>query len=122
MLSDLGKRMRILRVENSERLLDMSKKVNKSVAFLSAVERGAKAPPQGFEEDIIKAYRLSHHDAVFIRNAANAARKTFVVEAKAGPARNTAAMFARRINELSCEQLDEINAILDGEKPNGKGR
>ncbi|EPZ76653.1 hypothetical protein M798_01860 [Brucella melitensis ADMAS-G1] len=42
MTTELGKELRKLRIDHNERLLDMSKKIGKSSAFISAVETGQK--------------------------------------------------------------------------------
>ncbi len=49
----------ILRIDHSERLLDMAKKLDISVGFLSSVEIGKKSVPVGLEEKIIELYGLS---------------------------------------------------------------
>jgi transcriptional regulator with XRE-family HTH domain len=116
MLSDIGKEMRKLRVERGERLLDMGKRLGKSASFISAVEVGSKSPPQGFEDEIIAEYALGVLDAKRLRSVADKARRSFTIQPMTDYGRDTAAMFARRINELSDDELEKINAILDGEK------
>jgi len=48
MTTEIGKELRKLRIDRDERLLDMSERLEKSSAFISAVERGTKTPPNGF--------------------------------------------------------------------------
>ncbi len=50
--------LRKLRTDHSERLLDMAKKLDISVAFLASVEIGKKPVPVGMEEKIIELYGL----------------------------------------------------------------
>ncbi len=58
MLTSFGKILRKLRIDHSERLLDMAEKLDVSVSFLSSVEIGKKSVPVGMEEKIIKLYAL----------------------------------------------------------------
>ncbi len=58
MLASFGKILRKLRIDHSERLLDMAKKLDISVAFLSSVKIGKKFVPVGLEEKIIEFYGL----------------------------------------------------------------
>ena len=112
MTTDIGKELRKLRIDREERLLDMSERLDKSSAFISAVERGTKAPPAGFEELVIKAYALVGEAAAALRRAADRSRKAFTIEAQSPLARDTAGLMARRMTSLSDEDLKSIFEIL----------
>lgn len=112
MLTALGKELRKLRIDRDERLLDMASRMNKSAAFISAVEVGKKSPPIGFEEKIIEIYRLAKPAAEAIRRAADASRKVFSIEPPSAVGRDMAGLLARRMTTLSDEQLEEIKEIL----------
>lgn len=119
MLTALGKELRKLRIDRGERLVDMGGQLRVSASFLSAIEIGTKAPPKGFELAVIKAYGLDEVAAKAIRKAADRSRTTFTIEARTNPARDAAAMFARKINLLSDQDLEQINAILNKENKDG---
>lgn len=112
MTTDIGKELRKLRVDRDERLLDMSERLDKSSAFISAVERGTKSPPSGFEEIVIRAYQLVGEAALAMRRAADRSRKAFTLEAQSPLARDTAGLMARRMNSLSEDDLKSILEIL----------
>lgn len=116
MITEFGKALRKLRIEEDERLLDMSKRIQKSSAFISAVERGDKSPPMDFEELVISAYKLTEGAANALRKAADASRKAFTIEPKSSLERDTAGLMARRMNSrmntLSPDELEKILAIL----------
>ncbi len=112
MTTELGKELRKLRIDHNERLLDMSKKIGKSAAFISAVETGQKTPPTGFEELIITAYNLAKAAAEKLRHAADRSRAAFTITTDSPLGRDTAGLLARRMNSLSDEQLEEIKHIL----------
>ncbi|PHP26831.1 transcriptional regulator [Limimaricola cinnabarinus] len=113
MTTEIGKELRKLRIDEDERLLDMSQRLERSSAFISAVERGTKSPPSGFEEIVIKAYRLAGEAADVMRRAADRSRKAFTIEADSPLARDTAGLMARRMDSLSDDELKSIFQILN---------
>lgn len=110
--TEIGKELRRLRIEKDERLLDMAERLDKSSAFISAVETGKKSPPNGFEEIIIRVYRLTSEAADRLRKAADRSRKAFTLEASDDLQRDTFGLMARRMNDLSSEDLQKILTIL----------
>ncbi|KPF85840.1 hypothetical protein IP70_10370 [alpha proteobacterium AAP38] len=117
MVTEIGKELRKLRIDKDERLLDMAEKVERSPAFLSAVETGRKAPPDGFGEMIVKAYRLTGEAAERLLSAFDKSRDNFRIYALNPFARDTAGLLARKFDTLSDDQLKEIQTILKrGEK------
>ncbi len=67
MVTPFGKILRKLRIDHSERLLDMAKKLDISVAFLSSVEIGKKSVPVRLEEKIIELYGLDKEKASLLK-------------------------------------------------------
>ncbi len=121
MLTELGKELRRIRIDRDEKMLDMAKKLEKSPAFVSSVETGKKTPPTGFEEAVILAYGLATTAADQLRRAADLSRKAFTLEPKSAFGRDTAGLMARRMNDLSERDLEEIRKILSrGSNPSGK--
>lgn len=116
MITDFGKELRKIRIDRDERLLDMANKIKKSSAFISAVEVGKKSPPQGLEEIISRIYQLSVEATNSLRSAADRARKSFTLEPETMLGRDAAGLMARKMNELSSEQLNEICKILKSNK------
>lgn len=112
MLTDIGKELRRLRIDREERLLDMARRLGKSSSFISAIERGAKVPPTGFEDRIVEAYALPSSEAAALRRAADRSRDAFTLKPRSPQARDTAGMMARQINSLSPDDLSDIDRIL----------
>ncbi len=110
--TELGKALRKLRIDQEERLLDMARKIEKSSAFVSAVETGTKSPPVGFEDVISKAYKLGKEASEQLRRAADASRKAFTLQPNSVLGRDTAGLLARRMNSLSEEQLKQIQTVI----------
>ena len=113
-LTDIGKVLRKLRIDNEERLQDTADALGVSAAFLSAVEIGHKPPPDDFADRVVKAYRLKGDAAEAIVRAVDRSRKTFRLNPASPVARDTAGLLARRFNSLSDDQLKSIRSILQG--------
>ncbi|QGM97695.1 helix-turn-helix domain-containing protein [Methylocystis parvus] len=114
MLTDIGKELRKLRIDEGERLADMARRIGKSASFISAVEVGKKAPPAGFEDLVAKSYQLADGAWQALRRAADASRTAFVIQPNSALARDTAGLMARKIDGLSDEELLRIRKILEG--------
>lgn len=116
MITEIGKELRKLRIDNNERLIDMAQRIDKSSAFISAVEVGKKSPPQGFEDAIIQIYQLASSAAEALRKAADRSRAVFSLTPNSAIGRDTAGLMARKIDTLSEEQFQEIQKILLGKE------
>lgn len=116
MITELGKELRKIRIDRDERLLDMATRLDKSAAFVSAVEVGKKTPPTGFEEAVISIYGLAADVAARLRSASDRARKAFVIEPNSTLGKDTAGLLARQMNSLSADELHEIQHILNRKK------
>ena len=58
-LTEFGKFLRKLRVDNGELLKDMAIKLNVTLSFLSMVETGRRNIPKKWEEEIEETYSLN---------------------------------------------------------------
>lgn len=110
--TEIGKELRKLRIDRDERLNDMAQKLGASASFISAVEVGGKSPPAGFEQKVIATYGLDADASERLCRAADRSRRAFTLEPKSAQARDTAALFARKINSLSADDLFGIQEIL----------
>ena len=90
----LGKFLRKIRIDRDERLYDMAKRLGISSAFLSGVENGHKKASATLINNIIDICEFS-------------------------PQKQEAAlMFARKFDELTDKQIDQIKNILKGDGDN----
>lgn len=119
MLTEFGRNItRKFRSKNGERLSDMAQKLGITSSFLSNVEHGRRCPPDGFDKKIIKAYALNCADAIKVTNEYAKCRSEFLIHANSMVGKKTAAMFARTIEILPDEKLQEIQDILIKESQN----
>ena len=90
----LGKFLRKIRIDRDERLYDMAKRLGISSAFLSGVENGHKKASATLINNIIDISQFS-------------------------PQKQEATlMFARKFDELTDKQIDQIKNILKGDGDN----
>ncbi|MBX4335797.1 helix-turn-helix domain-containing protein [Bartonella raoultii] len=113
MVTPFGKTLRKLRIDYSERLLDMAKKLGVSVAFLSSVEIGKKSVPIGMEEKIIELYSLDQERACVLRREADACRKSFTIKSSDSFRREVIGMFVRSLESFSSQDLAESKKLLE---------
>jgi transcriptional regulator with XRE-family HTH domain len=116
MANEFGKELRKLRIDHSEKLLDMAANIEVSVAFLSAVETGRKEVPPALTEKVIARYKLDDFAARTLRNAADASRKSFRLAPQTQYGRETVALLARKMDSLSTEDFASIQRILEGNR------
>lgn len=70
MLTEFGKIMRLIRVQHSDRILDIAKKTGEACADISAIEHGEKPIPAKFIDTLIKAYGLTAIQTEKLKQAA----------------------------------------------------
>ncbi|WP_273724166.1 XRE family transcriptional regulator [Bartonella sp. AU18XJBT] len=114
MVTSFGKILRKLRIDHSERLLDMAKKLDISVAFLSSVEIGKKSVPVGMEDKVIELYALDQEKASLLRKEAYACRKSFTIKSSDPLRREMIGMFVRNLENFSQEDLAKLKEFFEG--------
>jgi len=93
----------------------MARNLSVSSAFLSAIEHGRKIPPRDFAERLCGVYELSSSVKRKIHKEVNASVTGVTIRTSNKLARETAAVFARKVNKLSDSKLEEIRSLVDGE-------
>jgi Zn-dependent peptidase ImmA (M78 family) len=125
-LTAFGIEIRKLRLDKRMRLLDLAQRLDKSPAFLSAIETGRKPIPDGFVLEIARAIDLSTEELSRLRKAADRTRKHLTIERLPENQREIVAAFSRRIDEVPAAMLAEIKKIvmesLVGEQPFHRNR
>lgn len=115
MLTKFGKELRKIRLERDELLKDMAQKLGVTVAYLSAVENGNRKVPESWLPILSKEYRLRDEEVEKLQRLAYAERNqiSINVENAGVKEKNLAFSFARRFEDLSVEDRDEIQKILN---------
>lgn len=111
-LTPFGVALRKLRVEKGLRLFDVAEKIGKSSSILSAIETGRKPIPDMFVLELSRGLDLTKQEIAELTKAK--ARTNSFVSVKHLPAeqREMVAAFARRMDEIPSEILDEMRKSL----------
>lgn len=117
MITEFGKRLRIIRMENGDLLKDMAALLGVASSFLSAVEVGRKNVPPQWVGIIANHYELDSKSREELRKLAERATTSVKLDmTKANNAqRNAALSFARSFNTLSDADADMIMKLLHKE-------
>lgn len=115
MLTELGKFLRKIRIDNGELLKEMANNLKISPANLSAIENGKRNPQQKMITTIIKKYKLNKYDQEKIWNIYSKIKNEISLSFDKNLSekhRNVGLVFIRQFNQLSTTQVEEILNIL----------
>ena len=116
-MTEVGKFLKKLRVDNNEILFTMAQKLGVTSSFLSAVELGKKKMPYEWNVKIRSVYHLSPSQEEELDAAIAASEKAVIIDLEnaSHDAKKTAVSFARSFEDLSDEQLDAIKKLMQKE-------
>lgn len=115
MLTPLGKALRKLRIDRGWLLKDMASGIGVASSYLSSVEAGRKNVSDEFVERIRQWGHLTSAEWREVSAAWAQTRSNFTLhvgDAAAASRRETAAMLARTFDELSDDEVVQIQAIV----------
>lgn len=113
-LTQLGKFLRKLRIDRSELLRDMAKKLDVALSFLSAVENGKKNMPSEWIIKLADLYTLSDEQKKDLDAAVAESEKGIGVKfaGLSADERKLSVAFARKIKSLSASEQTQLERIL----------
>lgn len=120
MVTQYGKILRKIRIDEGEILGDMAKKLDISVAYLSSIENGDRNLPNEFTKKISRIYSLDKN----IEKQLVDAEKEYISQTKislkhTSPIkRETALIFARTFNNMDDEDMIIIKQLLTRKEKN----
>ena len=115
MLTQLGKFLRQMRMDNNEILKEMATKLDVTSAFLSAIENGKKKMQSTMRDNIVKIYKLTKSqekeldDAILESNDSVAINISSTSTAK----KRLAISFARTFGEMDEEDVKAFAEYLE---------
>ena len=121
MLTEFGKFVRKLRIDNGTVLGAMAKKIDVSSAYLSAVENGKKAISQTLLEKIIEYFSLDTEQVIELKKATDNSPVSvkFNLKDSSSDERILVSAFARQVSDLSVSRKADIFEILSKESEKG---
>lgn len=116
MLTELGKFLRKLRIDNGEILKDMSEKLGVTVSFLSAVENGKKRMPSSWNKIICNLYSLKESQCQEFSDAIAKSEESVDLDLTDIPIKNRdlAVSFARKFSDFDDRQIEKFKELLSG--------
>lgn len=117
-LTEYGKFIRKIRKDRGDTLLGMSKKMDVTISFLSALEVGKKQVPIEYADKISQIYNLTPEENIELTDAIGASNANMNLDfTKMSQDRaQTSVLFARKINKLSQKSLEELRKLLTNEE------
>lgn len=118
MLTELGKFIRKLRIDQGVLLGEMAKKLSLSSAYLSAVENGKKNATEALLVSVSKYFSLTPSQDKELRRAAADSPASVKLDLKdaANDERKLVSAFARQVSDLSSDQKSDILDMLNNSK------
>lgn len=115
MLTNFGKALRKIRIENDELLKDMASKLNVTVAYLSAVENGNREVPDSWIDILSKAYDLTIDEKRQIQSYAYEKKENLKICLSDinQDEKELALAFARTFKELSDEDRKKLKSFFE---------
>lgn len=114
MLTDYGKMLRKLRIDNGEVLKNMADKLQVSSSYLSSIECGKRTPQTKMTNRIIKLYHLQFEEANALKEAEIKSRNVveLSIENLSNCKQELAIKFARSFKELDDDTAIRIKKLL----------
>lgn len=114
MITELGKQLRILRIENNQLLKDMSGKLGITPAYLSSIENGKRRPTKEIIHKLFISYDFDEKEKNSILESYYKTIESIEFSSKNASEEqlNLGLAFAREFNKLDSEDIDKIMKIL----------
>lgn len=113
MVTQLGKILRIIRVNTGESMRVMAGKLKVSVSYLSAIENGKRNVPANFGELIASNYDLSNKDKMNLRDAIQDSTEKVKVNITELGEKKKRILYALTSDNLDEETLSRLVEIID---------
>lgn len=110
MITEYGKFLRKLRIDQGQILKTMAEKLGVSSAFLSAVENGKKKIPKTWEEKLVKEYKLDEEQLAELRRSQQDSQQLIEInlEMLTHAQKDTAFAFARSLERFDTQDLSNL--------------
>lgn len=116
MLTNFGKELRKLRIDNDELLKDMASKLDVTVAYLSAVENGNREVPDSWLFILKEKYLLTDSEFIRLQETAYERKNGIKIEISDQSRKEVVLSFARRFNDMNDEELRDLLEFLEKDR------
>ena len=115
-VTNLGKKLRKIRIDNDEISSDMARKLEISVSYLSAIENGKRNISKDLAEKLFKIYQLSDNDKEKILQAISiySGEMRIRLDSLNEKQKELSLLYAREVGKLNDKQIEKITEYLNG--------
>ena len=113
MVTQLGKVLRIIRINVGDSMRDMASKLDLSVSYLSAIENGKRNVPDNFEDLVKNAYPLSDKDLSKLREAITDTASKVKVNITDLSDKRKKLLFALTKGDLDEDTIEELCQVVE---------
>ncbi len=116
MLTEIGKELRKIRVDNDENIKAMASKLDMSISYLSSIETGNRTIPDDLVERVVKIYNLDRKKEEVLRNAEINSSKKINIDLSnvTNDRKQLVFALARELNDIPDEECIEFLKKLKG--------
>ena len=116
MVTEIGKELRKIRIDNDENINDMAQKIGISIAYLSAIESGKRNIPDNLVKKVVEAYNLDNKKEEVLRKAEIESSKRINIDLAHTATERKQLVFAlaRELNDIPDEVCKEFLEKLKG--------
>lgn len=118
MITSFGKELRKIRIDKGEILKNMADKLQITSSYLSAIECGKRKIPSDFIDKLVHLYGLTEVEKEKLTEMEEESCKviTLTFDEISLEKKEVAIKFARIFKELSSNEIEKIDKILDKER------
>jgi transcriptional regulator with XRE-family HTH domain len=112
MITEIGKQLRLLRINTGDSLRTMSTKLGISAAYLSSIENGKRNVPDEFDKLIFAAYSLSEREMKIIKDSIYNSKEKHTVDLTTIDDKKRKVLLALTEENLHEETIDKLCALI----------
>ena len=113
MITQLGKVLRIIRINSGDSMRTMAEKLELSSSYLSAIENGKRNVPKNFDAIVCKNYDLTEKEVKSLRDAIAATSDSVKVDLSELSETQKKLIFALTKDDLREATLNQLCEIIE---------
>lgn len=112
MVTEIGKYLKLLRINTGDSLRTMASKLNISAAYLSAIENDKRNVPDGFFDAICGAYQLSDEEKEAVKQAVYGSMDNYRVDLSSISDNKRQVLLSLTKDELDEEVVNKLCEVI----------
>ena len=112
MITEIGKQLRLLRINTGDSLRTMSTKLGISAAYLSSIENGKRNVPDEFDKLIFSAYSLNEREMKIIKDSIYNSKEKHIVDLTTIDDKKRKVLLALTEENLHEDTIDKLCALI----------